>query len=82
MGNVSIILIESTTEQRIKFLQKRARSDAPINYKSFNERDKKELKIGLNSIINSADITVSNINLTEKEFIDKSKKILLRLIRE
>ena len=82
IGNVSIILIESTTEQRIKFLQKRARSDAPINYKSFNERDKKELKIGLNSIINSADITVSNINLTEKEFINKSKKILLRLIRE
>ena len=82
IGNISIILIKSTTEQRIKFLQKRARSDAPINYESFNDRDKKELKIGLDSIINSADITVSNINLTEKEFINKSKKILLKLIRE
>ena len=76
IGEVKIILIRNTSEQRIKFLQERKRSDAPINIEEFKKRDEKELKIGLKEVIKKADIIIDNIGLTKEEFEEKTESIM------
>ncbi|MBH59459.1 MAG: dephospho-CoA kinase [Thaumarchaeota archaeon] len=76
IGEVKIILIKNTKEQRMKFLQERNRSDAPMNLDEFNARDKKELEVGLEEVMNISDIIIDNINLTKEEFEKKSELIL------
>lgn len=80
IGDVKIVLINNTSEQRIKFLRDRKRSDAPINKKEFNQRDKKELEIGLDEIMKRADIIIENTNLSKEEYIRKSELILNNLL--
>tara|TARA_B100001750_G_scaffold90487_1_gene71537 strand:+ start:5435 stop:5986 length:552 start_codon:yes stop_codon:yes gene_type:complete len=80
IGNVKIILIKNTSEQRIKFLQERKRSDAPINEKEFNKRDEKELEIGLKEVMKRAEIVIENIDLTKEEFTKRTELILSNLL--
>ena len=76
IGEVKIILIRNTFEKRMKLLQERKRSDAPINIEEFNKRDEKELKIGIEEVMKKADIVIDNIDLSKEEFEEKTKIII------
>ena len=76
IGEVKIILIRNTSEKRMRLLQERKRSDAPINIEEFNKRDEKELKIGIEEVMKKADIVIDNIDLSKEEFEEKTKIII------
>ena len=76
IGEVKIILIRNTSEKRMRLLQERKRSDAPINIEEFKKRDEKELKIGIKEVMKKADIIIDNIDLSKEEFEEKTRLII------
>lgn len=76
----SLIAIHSSPETRFKRLYRRRRSDDPRNWKIFQERDKRELSVGLSNVIAIAEYTIEN----EEELATVKEKIkeTLRKVEE
>jgi len=75
--NMKIIAVHASPETRFNRLLKRGRSDDPESWKTFVERDKRELSVGLGDVIAEADIMIVNEGTVE-EFKEK----LRRLVRQ
>ena len=79
-GNVKLLAIHASTDTRFSFLQKRGRSDDPQTKEHFDERDNRELGVGISNSIALSDYAISNIGLTKDELIKKSYEIVQRWI--
>ena len=75
-GNVKLLAIHASTGIRFDFLQKRGRSDDPKTQEHFEERDNRELAIGISNAIALSDYAISNIGLTKDELIESGFKII------
>jgi dephospho-CoA kinase len=76
IGKVKILAIHASTNTRFSFLTKRGRSDDPQNQKIFNERDVREIGVGVSNSIALADESISNNNMTINELINVAYKII------
>ena len=76
IGNVKLLAIHASTDTRFDFLQKRGRSDDPQTKEHFDERDNRELGVGVSNSIALSDYAISNINLTKDELIESASKII------
>lgn len=59
-AHFKLLAIHSSPETRFKRLFKRKRSDDPASWETFLERDWRELRVGLGSVIASADVMIVN----------------------
>ncbi len=75
-GNVKLLAIHASTGTRFDFLQKRGRSDDPQTQEHFEERDNRELGVGISNSIALSDYAISNIGLTKDELIESAFKII------
>jgi dephospho-CoA kinase len=73
--DLKIIAVHASPETRFERLVRRNRSDDPEDWKVFNERDQRELSVGLGNVIAAADIMVVNEGKKEA-FKQKLRKIL------
>lgn len=73
-GTVKLLAIHASTETRFDFLQQRGRSDDPKTKENFEERDDRELGVGISNPIALSDDAISNNNLTKAELIELSFK--------
>ena len=73
--DLKIIAVHASPETRFERLVRRNRSDDPEDWKVFNERDRRELSVGLGNVIAAADIMVVNEGKKEA-FKQKLRKIL------
>ena len=80
LGTVKLLAIHASTDTRFNFLQKRGRSDDPQTKEHFNERDDRELGVGVSNSIALSDFAISNIGLTKDELIKKSYDIIQRWV--
>lgn len=71
-GNVKLLAIHASTDTRFGFLQKRGRSDDPKTKENFEERDDRELNVGISNPIALSDDAISNNNLSKEELIELS----------
>jgi dephospho-CoA kinase len=76
IGTVKLLSIHASTDTRYSFLNVRGRSDDPKNRENFNERDSREIGVGISTPIALADESISNNNLTIHELIEKAHKII------
>lgn len=76
IGKVKILAIHASTNTRFSFLTKRGRSDDPQNQEVFNERDAREIGVGVSNSIALADESISNNNMTINELINVAYKII------
>jgi len=76
IGTVKLLLIEATPNTRFNFLHERGRTDDPKTRETFDERDKREIGVGLSDSIASADKTISNSNLSKEELIEVAYKTI------
>ncbi|HJJ21774.1 MAG: AAA family ATPase [Candidatus Nitrosopumilus limneticus] len=79
-GTVKLLAIHASTDTRFNFLQKRGRTDDPQTKEHFNERDNRELSVGISNSIALSDYAISNIGLTKDELLQKSYEIIQRWI--
>ncbi|MDX1595776.1 MAG: AAA family ATPase [Nitrosopumilaceae archaeon] len=75
-GTVKLLAIHASTNTRFDFLQKRGRSDDPQSKENFDERDNRELGVGISNSIALADESISNNNLSKIELIETAFKII------
>ena len=75
-GNVKLLAIHASTDTRFSFLQQRGRSDDPQTQEHFEERDKRELGVGISNSIALSDDAISNMGLTKDELIESAFKII------
>ena len=80
-GTVKLLAVHASTDARFNFLQKRGRSDDPQTKKHFEERDGRELDVGISNSIALSDYAISNTGLTKEELIEKSFKIIQSWIK-
>ena len=75
-GNVKLLAIHASTGTRFDFLQKRGRSDDPQTQEHFEERDNRELGVGISNSIALSDYAISNIGLSKDELIESGFKVI------
>ena len=80
VGSVKLLSIEASADTRYKFLGARGRSDDPETREKFEERDKRELGVGIDKSIEIADETISNSNITIDELTERAYAIIERWI--
>jgi len=80
-GTVKLLAIHASTDTRFDFLQKRGRSDDPQTKEHFEERDNRELGVGISNSIALSDYAISNIGLTKGELIETAFKIIQSWIK-
>jgi len=80
-GTVKLLAVHASTDTRFNFLQKRGRSDDPQTIEHFEERDNRELGVGISNSIALSDYAISNVNLTKDELIDTTYKIIQSWIK-
>jgi len=73
-GTVKLLAIHASTDTRFDFLQQRGRSDDPKTKENFEERDNRELGVGISNPIALSDDAISNNNFTKEELIEVSFK--------
>lgn len=76
IGDLKILSVHASTDTRFDFLSKRGRSDDPKDKDNFNERDSRELDVGISTSIALADESISNNNMTIDELISKAISII------
>lgn len=64
--NFTLIVIQASPETRFQRLFKRRRSDDPKTWKTFVERDARELSVGLGGVIATADHIIVNEGTKEQ----------------
>ncbi|MGH1565996.1 MAG: AAA family ATPase [Nitrosopumilus sp.] len=75
-GNVKLLAIHASINTRFDFLQKRGRSDDPQTKEHFEERDNRELDVGISNPIALSDNAISNTDLTKDELIEAAFRII------
>ena len=75
-ANVKLLSILASTNTRFTFLHDRGRSDDPKSREIFEERDNRELGIGVGKSIESADESISNNELTKDELIEVAYQVI------
>lgn len=75
-GNVKLLAVHASTDTRFGFLKIRGRSDDPQSRDIFEERDQREIGVGITHSIALADETISNNNLSKDELVSTAFKII------
>jgi len=75
-GTVKLLAIHASTSTRFGFLKQRGRLDDPQTKENFEERDNREIGVGISNSIALSDETISNNNLTKDELIEYTFKII------
>jgi len=73
-GTVKLLAIHASTNTRFEFLQQRGRSDDPKTKENFEERDNRELGVGISNPIALSDDAISNNNFSKEQLIEASYK--------
>ena len=79
-GNVKLLAVNASSDTRFVFLSERKRSDDPLTKEKFEERDNREIGVGLHEIIKLADESIENNNVTIEQMVDSAIKIFQKWI--
>jgi dephospho-CoA kinase len=69
IATVKLLSIHASTDTRYSFLSTRKRSDDPQDRSTFDERDNREIGVGISTSIALADESISNNNLSIDQLI-------------
>ena len=81
-GNLKLLAVEASSETRFNFLTQRKRSDDPLTREKFEERDNRDIGVGLQEIIELADETIENNNVTIDELVHSAIEIFQNWIKQ
>jgi dephospho-CoA kinase len=80
VGTVKLLSIEASADTRYKFLGGRGRSDDPETREKFEERDKREIGVGIGKSMAIADETISNSDITLDELTERAYIVIEKWI--
>jgi dephospho-CoA kinase len=77
-AKVILVAVDASPERRFELLRERGREDDPLTQEMFNERDQRELEVGIAKAIALADETVSNQHTTPDRLASEIEKVVER----
>lgn len=77
-GRVVLLGVHASPDRRFALLTSRGRSDAPSSRSSFDERDARELSVGVGNAIALSDEILSNENIEAKELEARAVELVSR----
>ncbi len=77
---VVVIAINASPHSRFQRLRRRGRSDKPRSWADFEERDSRELGVGIAKLIASADRTIENED-TKNDLKRRTRRVLLVVLK-
>ena len=80
-GNLKLLAVDASSNIRFNFLSERKRSDDPLTREKFEERDNREISVGLQEIIKLADESIENNNVTIDQLVESAIKVFQNWIR-
>ena len=80
-GNLKLLAVDASSNTRFNFLSERKRSDDPLTREKFEERDNREISVGLQEIIKLADESIENNNVTIDQLVESAIKVFQNWIR-
>ena len=80
-GNLKLLAVDASSNTRFNFLSERKRSDDPLTREKFEERDNREVSVGLQEIIKLADESIENNNVTIDQLVESAIKIFQNWIK-
>lgn len=69
-GKVRLLAIHASADTRFDFIRHRGRSDDPSTKENFEERDNRELGVGISDSIALSEEVINNNNMTKDELVD------------
>jgi dephospho-CoA kinase len=78
--NFSLMVVRSSPETRFKRLYRRGRSDDPVSWDSFHERDVRELSVGFGDVVAAAEHVI--VNEEKIEVLKRKVREVLRRVEE
>lgn len=75
-GTVRLLAVTASRDRRFRLLTERARSDAPTSRAGFDERDRRELSVGVGNAIALADESLSNERDTPEELGNRAVELV------
>ena len=78
-GNVKVLAVSAEKKLRKNLLLRRGRSDAPQDRNSFEERDVREIEVGVGKAIEVADVQIENDGITLDSLREKSEIVLKKI---
>ena len=79
-GNVKLLAVNAAADTRFNFLRERKWSDDPLTREKFEERDNREIGVGLEEIIGLADESIENNNVSINQMVESAIKIFQKWI--
>lgn len=76
VGMVRLLSVAASRDRRFRLLTSRARGDAPEGRAAFDERDRRELSVGVGEAMALADETISNERATLDEIGDRAVEVV------
>lgn len=76
VGDVRVLSVHASAGTRFGFLSRRGRSDDPRSRESFDERDSRELGVGVSASIALADESISNNGVPAGELVGRARAII------
>jgi dephospho-CoA kinase len=77
-ASVILVAVDASPERRFELLRERGRQDDPMTRETFNERDRRELGVGIGKAIALADETISNQRTTPDRLAFEITKVVER----
>jgi dephospho-CoA kinase len=81
-ASVILVAVDASPKRRFELLRERGRRDDPLTREMFDERDRRELEVGIGKAIALADETVSNQHTTPDRLASEIAKIVERWERD
>lgn len=79
-GKVEILTIETEENTRYKFIKKRNRNDATVEFLEFKKRDSIETEVGIHEVMNNYDYKIENNGLKIQELEIQAKEYLRNFV--
>ena len=81
-ARVLLVAVLASPSRRFELLRERGRSDDPMTYEMFEERDRRELDVGIGESIALADDAVSNERTTPGQLDAEMLKVVRRWVKD
>lgn len=81
-ASVMLVAVHASPARRFELLRERGRSDDPLTREMFQERDQRELDVGIGRAIALADETVSNQHNTPEKLAAEMAKVVERWMKD
>lgn len=81
-ADVMLVAIDASPSRRFELLRERGRSDDPLTREMFEERDLRELGVGIGEAIALADVTISNERTTPEKLEREMLKVVTRWVED